>query len=341
MKIWIDFINTPQVSFFEPIIEELSSLGHTFILTCRDSSNTVQILKQKSWVFTIIGDKAEKGLTNKLFSYPFRIRKLVNFLKNKKIDAAAGQSSFYLPLAAKILGIPSLYTNDNEHALGNIPAFIFANKIVLPENFPVNKALRQGATKKRLSIYPGIKEGIYLWKKGEEIIKHRELSIPKTIYVRPEPQTAQYYKGKSNFLDYLLLDLKDTYKIILLVREKSQLEHYTAPKFKGISVPEKPLDFATIAKDCLLFIGAGGSMTREMALIGIPTISVYQGDLLGVDKYMLENGYMSHFPNLTTKILKAEIAKTESRISNNVLLKKGKDAYNIISEKITNLSKDN
>jgi hypothetical protein len=337
MNIWIDFINTPQVSFFEPIIEALSSQGHTFILTCRDSSNTVQILKQKKWEFTIIGDRAEKGLINKLISFPNRIRKLVSFLKYKNIDAAAGQSSFYLPLAAKILGIPSLYTNDNEHALGNIPAFIFANKIILPENFPISKALNHGASKKKTSLYPGIKEGIYLWKKGEEIAKLRQQSKPKTIFIRPEPQTAQYYKGKSNFLDSLLLDLKDSFNITLLVREKDQFEHYTSNQFKGVSVPERPLDFKSIAEDCLIFVGAGGSMTREMALIGVPTISVYQGDLLGVDKFMIDNGYMKHIPELSTSLLRLEIEKIEQKPNSNLLISKGREAYLLLVESITKL----
>lgn len=337
MRIWIDFINTPQVSFFEPIIEGLSSQGHTFLLTCRDSSNTVQILKQKGWEFTIIGDRSEKGLFNKVISYPARIRKLVRFLKNEHIDAAAGQSSFYLPLTAKILGIPSLYTNDNEHALGNIPSFIFANKIILPENFPIKTASKHGASKKKTLLYPGIKEGIYLWKKGEEIAKLRLESKPKTIYIRPEPQTAQYYSGKTNFLDDLVLDLKDTFKITLLVRDKSQLDHYSEPQFEGVTVPDKTLDFTTIAKDCLIFVGAGGSMTREMALIGIPTISVYQGDLLGVDKFMIENGNMEHIPDLNASLLKAEIVKTEKSSSSSLLIEKGKKAYELIVRNIIDL----
>ena len=340
MKIWIDFINTPQVSFFEPIIDGLSKLGHTFILTCRDSSNTVQILKQKGWEFTIIGDKAEKGLINKLISFPNRIRKLNSFLKNQKIDVAAGQSSFYLPLTARILGVPSLYTNDNEHALGNIPAFVFANKIFLPENFPLNKALKQGASKAKTELYPGIKEGIYLWEKGEEITSSRIQSMPKTIYIRPEPQTAQYYKGKTNFLDNLILDLKNTFKITLLVRERSQFEHYTTPQFKGVSVPEKPLDFITIAKDCLFFIGAGGSMTREMALVGVPTISVYQGDLLGVDQFMIDNGYLKHIPELSSEKLLLEIANSENKSTENPLLEKGKKAFNLILDNILRLKKE-
>ena len=338
MKIWIDFINTPQVSFFEPIIEGLTNQGHTFILTCRDSSNTVQILSQKGWNYTIIGNKAEKGLINKTISFPNRIRKLVNFLKKQNIDAAAGQSSFYLPLVAKILGIPSLYTNDNEHALGNIPAFIFADKIILPENYPLKKAWKQGASKRKTSLYPGVKEGIYLWKKGESIKQLRLQSKPKIIFIRPEPQTAQYYNGKTNFLDNLILNLKDSFQITLLVREKSQLEHYTGPKFKGISVPSKPIDFNLIAKDCLIFVGAGGSMTREMALIGIPTISVYQGDLLSVDKFMIDIGNMLHIPELSSTILEFEIQKIKEKSSNDLLIKKGKEAYLLLTESITSLT---
>ncbi|ERM81018.1 hypothetical protein P872_11490 [Rhodonellum psychrophilum GCM71 = DSM 17998] len=340
MKIWIDFINTPQVSFFELLIESLTSKGHTFILTCRDSSNTVQILKQKNWDFTIIGTKAEKGILNKLIAYPYRINKLVRFLKDKNIDFAAGQSSFYLPLTAKILGIPSIYTNDNEHALGNIPAFLFADKIILPENYPIKNARRQGASPRKTSFYPGIKEGIYLWQKGKIISSLRLKSIPKTIFIRPEPQTAQYYHGKTNFLDSLLLELKNHYEITLLVREKSQYDHYTQPQFEGISVPDKTQDFDIIAKDCLLFVGAGGSMTREMALMGIPTISVYQGALLGVDKYLIANGYMTHLPELNSLDIKFKINENKDLTSSDLLIEKGEMAYYLFEKSLIGLNEN-
>lgn len=158
MKIWIDFINTPQVSFFEPLIEELTKNGHEFILTCRDSANTVQLVKQKGWPHRIIGDRVEKSLSKKLLAFPSRIVNLYSYLKVKSIYAAICQSSFYLPLTAKLLGIPSIYTNDNEHAVGNIPNFLFANKIFIPENLSIEKIKRQGASMKRTVQYPGVKE---------------------------------------------------------------------------------------------------------------------------------------------------------------------------------------
>lgn len=334
MKIWIDFINTPQVSFFAPLIADLQAEGHEFILTCRDSSNTVQLLKQKNLEFQIIGNSAKTSFALKLLAFPIRIKKLINFLKSKKIDVAIGQSSFYLPMVARFLKIPSIYTNDNEHALGNVPSFFFANRIFLPENIAISKAIKQGAKTDKIIQYPGIKEGIYLWQKGVAIQKSREGRKFSKIYIRPEPQTAQYYSGKINFLDDLLLDLKDQYDFTILVRDKNQYNHYTQSKFQNVKVPSNTLEFDEIASDCLVFIGAGGSMTREMAIMGIPTISVYQAELLDVDNFLIEQKLIWHEPNLTTAKLEEFLLKTKSMIYNDSLIKKGKKSYTLIKESL-------
>lgn len=341
MKIWIDFINTPQVSFFDPLIMELQEAGHEFVLTCRDSSNTVQLLKQKNLKFQIIGNSVKKSFGLKLLAFPIRVRSLIQFLKSQKIDVAIGQSSFYLPIAAKFLGIPSIYTNDNEHALGNIPSFFFANKIFLPENIAISKAIKQGAKIKKIIQYPGIKEGIYLWQKGIEIQKSRNGGKPSKIYIRPEPQTAQYYSGKINFLDNLILELKNQYDFTILVRDKNQYNHYTQAQFFNINVPSNTLDFNSVASDCLLFIGAGGSMTREMAIMGIPTISVYQGDLLDVDNFLIDQNLMLHDPNLTSEKLKLFLLEAKSMTYNDSLIKKGNKAYNLIKETLFEINSNN
>jgi len=341
MRVWIDFINSPQVSFFEPLIKDLTNAGHDFILTCRDSANTVELVKQRNWKHTIIGNRAEKGTIRKTFSFPIRIRLLHNFLKDKKINVAIGQSSFYLPLTARLLGIPSIYTNDNEHALGNVPAFLFATRIFIPENLSLEKVYKKGAKKNKVIQYPGIKEGIYLWSKGVDIQKKRNANVSKSqIFVRPEPLTAQYYSGKLNFLDSFLIELKNNYSVTILVRDSTQYKHYSQAKFFGISVPEKPLSFEDVAVDCRLFIGAGGSMTREMAIMGIPTISVYQGELLEVDKFLITQKLMIHEPDLKFNELGSFIDDTAAASINSNLIDKGKEAYNLFKSELLKYTND-
>lgn len=340
MRIWIDFINTPQVSFFEPLINELSSEGHEFILTCRDSANTVQLVKQKGWEHEVIGDRAEKSFFKKVFNFPVRIWYLRNFLRNKSVDVAICQSSFYLPIVARALGVPSLYTNDNEHAMGNIPAFYAADRILIPENLSLKKVSRQGARQHKTGVYPGIKEGVYLWSKGMQIIAERK-KVPKhsqSVYIRPEPQTAQYYSGKLNFLDDIIVALSEKVSVVLLVRDKNQMAHYSQDKFSKVSVPTEPIPFDTVAKSCLLFIGAGGSMTREMSMIGIPTISVYQGELLDVDRFLIDEGYLVHNPNLDLDFIDGMIAQRPVGESRTELIEKGKEAYELFKTELFKLS---
>lgn len=336
MKIWIDFINSPQVSFFEPLINELSLRGHEIILTCRNSANTVDLIRQRNWNYIIIGNNVKKATISKLFSFPVRVYALVSFLRKKGIDVAISQSSFYLPIAARILGIPSIYTNDNEHAMGNIPSFFFATTIFIPENLSLSKILKKGARRSKVFKYPGIKEGVYLWPKGIDIQNRRNLNgnTQRKIYVRPEPSTAQYYSGRTNFLDNLLIDLKKKYSITILTREKSQQTHYRQNKFSEIEVPERPLPFDEVAENCLLFIGAGGSMTREMALIGVPTISVYQGDLLEVDKFLIAQGLMIHNQDLRYNDVEQTISTNASRSVNMNLIIKGEEAYQLFKQEI-------
>jgi predicted glycosyltransferase len=340
MKIWIDFINSPQVSFFEPLILEFTQAGHSFILTCRDSANTVELIKQRNWKHIIIGNRAEKGTIRKIFSFPIRIKLLHNYLKDKKIDVAICQSSFYLPLTARLLRIPSIYTNDNEHALGNVPAFLFATRILIPENLSLEKVYKRGAKKNKVFQYPGIKEGIYLWPKGADIQKKRNGNISKNqIFVRPEPSTAQYYSGKLNFLDSFLLELKDKYFVTILVRDSDQYKHYSQTKFSGISLPMKPLSFEEVAVNCKLFIGAGGSMTREMAIMGIPTISVYQDELLEVDKFLVTEKLMIHLPHLKFYEFNNFISDPAIASINLNLISKGKEAYNVFKSELLKYNK--
>ena len=341
MKIWFDLSNSPHINMFFDLIRELENDGHHIIITSRPLANTVELLDQKGLKHTVVGEHYGKNFYKKVFGYPIRVLQLKKFLKQLKPDLAVSQSSFHSPLVAKLLGIPAIYTNDNEHAMGNKPSFLFATTILIPENLSVDKITGPGISRTKIIQYPGVKEGIYLWSKGEKIQEQRGLNKDRTIkiFIRPEPQTAQYYNGKENFLDDFILDLQERYAITILPRDANQMKHYKQEKFNKVIVPEKPMSFDWIAAQCTLFIGAGGSMTRELAILGIPTISVYQDNLLDVDEFLLRKGLMLHEPMLTAEKVTQLIASLENKPPASELMVKGKQAYQLFKQEILKYKK--
>jgi len=333
MKIWIDLTNSPHINFFKSLIADWSKEGHDIIITCRDLANTIDLIEQNGWDYNEVGGHAGASLKDKITYFPKRVLLLKRFLKHKKPDIAISHSSFYSPVAAKLLGIPSIYINDNEHAKGNYLAFAFATRVYLP------KALESLAHRKKwnwlakLIFYPGLKEGIYLSQTDlPELIAQKNSEHIKTVFVRPEPWTAQYYKGEKFFFDDFLKELSACYNVTLLPRGSKQAEHYKLSLGQVMNIADKPLSLHQIAATCDLFIGAGGSMTRELAILGVPTISIYQDQLLKVDEFLVENDVMIHEPNVSIENLKKLSEINPDKITNLIAL--GKIAYNMIFESL-------
>jgi predicted glycosyltransferase len=336
MKIWFDLSNSPHINMFGAMIRDLEQ-DHTVVITCRPLANTIDLLDLHEFKYKVVGIHYGGRLSAKLLGFPVRVIQLRQFLAERQIDVAISQSSFHSPVVARLLGVRSIYMNDNEHALGNIPAFICADKIMVPEFLSMEKLKKQWAGPKKVIHYPGVKEGIYLWELNARL-PHNDSGVKsrKVVYIRPEPWTAQYYKGSRNFLDDLLLGMKDFVDIVLLPRGKEQSFHYQGSRFFGIQVVTTALDIADIAPDCDLFIGAGGTMTREMAVLGIPTISVYQDELLDVDRYLLKVGAFKHQPELTAAAALQYLDLAQHRPPNRELLEKGRTAYDMVKDEILN-----
>src|SRR5688572_23006072 len=146
MRIWFDLSNSPHINMFHDLIRDLEADGNDVVITCRPLANTIDLLKQKQLEFTVVGEHYGKNLYKKIFGYPIRVMQLEGFLNDKNIDLAVSQSSFHSPVVARLLGKPSIYTNDNEHAMGNIPCFKFADKVMIPENLPVQKIVKKGGS---------------------------------------------------------------------------------------------------------------------------------------------------------------------------------------------------
>jgi len=336
MKIWIDITNSPHANFFAGLISELKS-EHEFILTSRTHSNTVELLELFGFSYYLFGGHPGKNIIKKINFFIARVVRLIFFLRKQKVDVAISHSAFCSPLVSKALGIRVIYLNDNEHAIGNMISFLFADRIMVPEALDRDKVRKQWAREDKIVQYPGVKEGIYLWNyrpAPPESLKIENPDRKKLIFIRPEPWSAQYYRGEKNFLDSILLELQDRFVIVLLPRDAQQAEYYGQDRFSRVVIPEKTVSLAEIMGVCDLFIGAGGTMTREAAVLGIPTISIYQDELLDVDNYLIDKGCMVHQQRLTAGFVLDYMDHVAKHPPDKKLLEKGREAYELIKEEL-------
>jgi predicted glycosyltransferase len=336
MRIWIDLTNSPHVNFFSDMIEQLRK-EHDVLLTCRPLADTLGLLRQKGFVYHVVGSHYGASKARKAAGFVVRVTQLHSFLRRRRIDVAISHSSFYSPVVARLLGIRSIYLNDNEHALGNRISFLCASTIMVPEFLTTEMVCHQWGSPKKTIRYPGVKEGVYLSSLNGSVSKRGDReSGPTEIFIRPEPWTAQYYQGAVNFMDDLIIGLKRKHRIILMPRGARQAEHYRQVRFQGITIPREPLTLEEMASRCSLFIGAGGTMTREAAVLGIPTISVYQSDLLAVDRYLIDQECMVHNVMPTVDFVESFLRIAQRKPPNGDLLRKGSIAAALIREVLLN-----
>ena len=332
MNIWVDLSNAPHVNFFQQLLKDWKKEGHTIIVTARPLSNTIQLLERNNINFHEIGRHYGKNKVAKILGLLIRCIQLWWFLRCKKIDVAISQSSFYSPLVAWVLRCDCVYTNDNEFAKGNYVGFIFAQRILLPE------ALKKWASTKffrnKTIYYPGVKEGIYLHDTFGKVRRSANRTEDNHIFFRPEPWTAEYHQ-KNNFgFSALLEGLAKKYIITVLPRGDEQALFFKAMNNSRIRVQKTALTIMEIVEQCDVFIGGGGSMSREFSFLGVKTLSTYQGELLSVDSYLIEKKVMKHIKTINAETVSQALEKMEESSAAEDLRGDGKKSYNLVKQSI-------
>jgi uncharacterized protein len=337
--VWIDITNSPHVAFWKPFIEGLHA-EFDFLVTCRPYANTVDLVQAAGFPHRIIGKHYGKSPVRKVLGLGARVYALKRELKGRIIHLAVSHSSFYSPLAAKCLGIPCIYINDNEHAAGNLCGYIWAERVMMP--FCCAGATKQARWIKRPNVkfYDGVKEAIYLSKQPDLITAVRERAErrcrgrPK-VYVRPEPRNAQYYRANSDPLPALLDQLAKSCDVFVLPRDAEQARRMDGLGNGKVSVARRVISLAEIIRECDVFVGAGGTMTREAAVAGVPTLSTYQEALLQADEFLIREGAMRHSVAPTADDVLALLNQADRKRANGAsMLQTGSRAFEQIVNEI-------
>jgi len=307
LKIWFDVLTPKQLLFFEPMIKRIKK-NNTVLCTSRDYNQVTQLAKIRNLKLVIVGKHGGSKRHDKLHASLHRTKLLSTRIKKFSPDITI---SFCSPEAARTsygLGIPHVCFSDSPHATAVMKLSLpYADKLLIPWVIPKSDFKNMGIDPKNIIRYKSIDAAQITKRKvffdcGTDINSRRW----KTILIRTPEDEAAYLSKQSDVVNIIKKIEKDFFgcHITVLTRYKKQAESLkkkfsksvqsksipthaydksNPQKMKEGGIPEhtwskfqivsKVVDGHKMLLDSDVFVGSGGTMTAESALLGVPTIS--------------------------------------------------------------------
>ncbi len=290
MKVWIDLANSPHVPLFEPIVAALRDRCDEVMITVRDHAQTLPLAERAFPEAVVIGGASPPGRLGKARTIAGRAAALRSFARKARPDVALSHGSYAQVVAARSARVPAVTMMDYEHQPANHLSFRLARRVIVPEAFP-DDALRRFGARRKTVRYEGFKEELYLadTRPDPKVLTALGLDPSRvTAAMRPPPEGALYHRGgNTRFDDVLEHVVAEGAQVVLLPRTAEQAARYQRA---GVVVPDTPPDGATLLATVDFTVGAGGTMTRESALLGTPTYTVFMAELAAVDAELIRQG---------------------------------------------------
>jgi predicted glycosyltransferase len=272
------------------VARQLEAHGHEVVVTARDHAQTLDLARDQFDEVTLIGGPSPAGRAAKIRSLARRVAALRSFAATRRPDVALSHGSYAQVVAAWLARVPSITMMDYEHQPANHLSFRLADAVVTPRAFPAAARRRFGARK--VIVYDGFKEELYLagFVPDPTVLDLLGLDEARVIAVfRPPPEGALYHRGGNDRFEELLEEAlaHADVQVVVLPRTPEQRQRYEAA---GATIPQRPIDGSSLLALADVVVGAGGTMSREAALLGVPTHTVFAGRLAAVDAALIARG---------------------------------------------------
>ena len=276
MKIWIDILTPKQLLFSEPIVEKLGK-KHDLLCTSRDYEEVSKLAKIRDFNLIFVGKHGGGDKKTKLKASIDRMEKLSTKIKTFSPDIVI---SFCSPEAARIafgLGIKHVAFCDSPHAEAVMRLTLpLIQKLLIPFTIPKKEFSKYGIDEKNIIQYKAIDAFVTIQRKIDQKAKLPfKNNNKKNILIRVEEEEASY-TSKSSKIIPIIKKIEREYgndNIVVLGRYTKQIENLQKIIGKKVKIVKMTYDGKHLLKNTDIFIGSGGTMTAESALMGIPTIS--------------------------------------------------------------------
>jgi len=279
MKVWIDACTGKHVRYAWAIANRLRSLGHKLILTTRKHPDTTALADILSEEFTVVGEYDPASLFTKLQASVKRELSFCQMFKEDAPDLTISHQSVEACRVAFGLGMPIISTADAPHVEAvNKLTLQLVNFLIISKAIPQSHYRSYGV--KNIVQFDGVDE--VAWIKGYKPKLNVEEYGKPLIVVRQTETKASYAYGKMDVTEEVARKLTSLGQVVFIPR-------YDKHSRRGLIVPQKLVDSVSLAAKADLVLSVGGTIAREAALQGTPSIVIP----IIEPKFYYTNNYLS------------------------------------------------
>ncbi len=299
MRYWFDLITPKQILFFRPAIEALRKDGHQVLATSRRYREVEQLAGMQGLELSFAGSRGGKDPLEQLRLSLERMEVLLPVVADFAPDASVSVASGDCARISFGLRVRHIAANDSPHSLvaGRL-SLPLSHHLITPWIIPYSAWSRFGIVRKQISRYRALDPAAWLKRRprGASRPTGGKNAGRATILVRLEESYAPYLAGSdeswtARILTRLSRDFEGE-NLVALCRYEDQLSSVKERFGKSFDVPERVVDGATMIESSDVFVGMGGTMTTEAALLGVPAVSAFQGAELYTERYLLSKGLL-------------------------------------------------
>jgi predicted glycosyltransferase len=280
VRIWYDACTGKQVRYGVTIAKRLRQLGHEVILTTREHPDTLPIAKALNEKFITIGKYNPASLLARLQESMQRMLEMCKLFEDNVPDLAVAHQSVESCRVAFGLNIPLISTADTPYAQA-------VNRLTIPlaDTLITSKAIPQRLFKsfgaQRIVQFDGVDEVAWV----KDFVPTKKFNFEKPlIVVRQMEAKASYSLGKTDLTERLAQKLKSIGNVLFIPR-------YDFSDRKGLMITKEFVDSLNVAAYADLVINVGGTMAREAALQGTPSIVISTFARSYVNEYVAKKGF--------------------------------------------------
>ena len=328
MRVWLDLLTPKQILFFGPVIKELESSGAEVLATSRRYREVGPLAERAGVKQVYVRDRGSKGAVEQLLAATRRQAEIIPLVKDFRPGAAVSIASAVCARVAFGLGIKHVAVNDSPHSeVAGRLSLPLSYHLLCPWVIPYEAWARFGVQRKQVTTYRALDPAAWLLRPPLKGPVPRLDPRKKTITVRVQESDAPYLaKSDMSWTDKLLSSILEAFpdvNLVALCRYEYQVEEVRSKFGSRCIVPGEVVSGYDLLSATDLFIGMGGTMNAEAALMGVPTISAFQG-FLYTDHYLRSVGLLkraltpslllSHARRLLTESSKKSYAEKAKRV---------------------------